>query len=67
MISIPAQGTKARSLIKTISWRIVASFTTMIIVYIFTGKVLVAATVGLVEVIVKMALYYFHERVWNQV
>jgi uncharacterized membrane protein len=54
-----------RSLIKTISWRVIATIATMLIVYIFTGELILTLGVGAVEVISKMILYYFHERIWN--
>jgi len=66
-INIPEEGTRARAVVKTISWRIIASLTTMVIVYIFTGHMLLSAGVGAVEVITKMVFYYFHERLWNQI
>ena len=56
-----------KSVYKTISWRIVASITTVILVYIFTGEIKLAFSVGVIEVIVKMILYYLHERAWNKV
>lgn len=56
-----------RSMMKTISWRIIATLTTMTIVFLFTGKVALAAGVGMVEVITKMLFYYLHERTWNRI
>ncbi len=56
-----------RSFAKMISWRIFATITTMVLVYIFVGKVEIAIAVGGMEVFVKMVLYYAHERVWNKV
>ena len=58
---------KKRSLAKTLSWRIIASLTTMIVVFIFTGNVLLSAGIGGVEFASKIILYYFHERGWNKV
>jgi uncharacterized membrane protein len=58
---------KKRSLIKTISWRIIASLTTVSIVYVFTGKIVLSFSIGVVEVFVKMVLYYLHERVWQKI
>lgn len=54
-----------RSLIKTVSWRIMATFTTMLIVFCFTRKVVLSIGVGVVEVVTKMVLYYLHERLWS--
>lgn len=54
-----------RSATKMISWRFFATLTTMILVYSFTGNLTLSFGVGLIEVIAKMVLYYFHERFWN--
>jgi len=54
-----------RTLVKAICWRIIATTSTMLIVYIFTGELTLSLGVGAVEVIVKMAFYYGHERLWN--
>ncbi len=56
-----------RSFLKMISWRVWATLATMILVYIFVGRVEIALAVGGLEVIVKMVLYYFHERAWNRI
>jgi uncharacterized membrane protein len=56
-----------RSIGKTISWRIVATTTTMIVVYIFTGELLLSLGVGVVEASAKMVFYYLHERAWNKI
>jgi uncharacterized membrane protein len=53
-----------KSIMKSISWRIVGTFDTMLISYIITGKVTVAVSIGSVEVLTKTVLYYFHERLW---
>ena len=56
---------KRRSIIKTISWRVWATITTAALVFLFVGEVKIALTIGGVEVVVKMALYFLHERWWN--
>lgn len=57
--------TRIRSLAKAMSWRIVATITTMLLVFMFTGNLVVSGGVGLTEVISKIIIYYVHERVWN--
>ncbi len=54
-----------RSLLKAICWRVLATTSTMAIVYLFTGEALLSVGIGAVEVVVKLLLYYGHERVWN--
>lgn len=54
-----------RSFAKAVSWRIVGTIDTMIISWLITGQIAVAVSIGSVEVVTKMILYYGHERVWN--
>jgi len=55
-----------KSIFKTISWRIVGTIDTMIIAYVITGEMKMAASIGSIEVFTKIILYYFHERFWNR-
>ena len=59
---------KQQSLLKTISWRLVATTTTFLI----SGAVLnefneIALFIALLELISKFILYYFHERIWIRI
>jgi uncharacterized membrane protein len=56
-----------RSFAKAISWRIVATLTTMLLVFAFTGSLMISGGVGVTELVVKILVYYLHERVWNMV
>jgi uncharacterized membrane protein len=56
-----------RTFAKTVTFRIVATFTTMLIVFLFTGQWLLSVGIGLVEFISKLVIYYFHERAWERV
>ncbi|KAA3611233.1 MAG: adenylyl-sulfate kinase [Calditrichaeota bacterium] len=60
------KDSKLRTFLKTISWRITATTTTVIIVYIFTGQIETAIEVGLLEMVAKMFIYYVHERGWDK-
>ncbi len=57
--------THYRSIIKALSWRIFATVATILIVFAFTHKLILSLGVGAVEMIVKLILYYFHERIWS--
>lgn len=57
--------TPVRSFAKAISWRVVATLTTMTLVFAFTRHLSLAVGVGALEVICKLLFYYAHERVWN--
>ena len=53
-----------RHIAKTISWRIIGTLDTMILSSIITGSWTIGLTIGGVEVITKMFLYFLHERAW---
>lgn len=58
---------KKRTVLKSLTWRITATLTTTSLVYFFTGKLDTAIEVGLIEVFLKMYIYYLHERLWARV
>lgn len=58
---------KKRSLVKAISWRTTGTIDTMLVSFVVTGNATAAVSIGLVEVVTKIALYYFHERAWNKI
>ena len=57
---------RKRSLFKAVSWRALATAATMLIVYAYTREPFLSFGVGAVEVVVKMLLYYGHERAWSR-
>ncbi|HEY0964445.1 MAG TPA: DUF2061 domain-containing protein [Candidatus Paceibacterota bacterium] len=61
------QETHKRSILKGVTWRIIASATTMIVVFIMTGNLAVVASVGIIDVVAKVFFYYLHERTWGKV
>ncbi len=54
-----------RSVIKALSWRFLATLITVIIALIVTGRFGFAAKIGLADTIIKLAVYYAHERIWD--
>lgn len=61
------KDTNKRSIVKGISWRLLATSTTIIIVYIFFGRLDLAIAAAFIESILKIGLYWAHERVWFQI
>jgi len=55
------------SLFKTVTWRVIGTIDTMLISYILTGKMDVAISIGGIEIVTKMILYYLHERAWFKI
>ncbi len=61
------KDTNIRSVVKGISWRIFATTTTVIIVYVFFGRLDLAIAAGIIETFAKIALYWAHERAWVKI
>ena len=57
---------KKRHLAKAITWRIVGTLDTMLLGWFISGDFKVGASIGLLELLTKMVLYYIHERAWYQ-
>tara|TARA_B100001540_G_scaffold48018_1_gene43049 strand:- start:717 stop:923 length:207 start_codon:yes stop_codon:yes gene_type:complete len=58
-------ATKKRSLVKTITWRVIATTDTFILAWLFTSDEVIAASIAGLEVVTKLILYYVHERGWS--
>jgi uncharacterized membrane protein len=57
----------SRTIAKAISWRVLATLTTMTIVFLFTRRIILSLGVGLAEVLAKIIFYYLHERIWEKI
>jgi uncharacterized membrane protein len=53
-----------RSFLKAVSWRTLGSIDTFILGFLFTSDAKVAGSIAGTEVVTKIILYYFHERLW---
>jgi uncharacterized membrane protein len=58
---------KARSLAKTLVFRVLIVTADGIIILLFTHKIDLALEIVIVRNIVAAILYYFHERSWNYI
>lgn len=61
-----------RSIIKGISWRIIATTDTILVVLLITclfDKCSIgdALKIGAIEFVLKLLIYYFHERIWQYI
>lgn len=56
-----------RTIVKTLTWRILASLDTFAIAWYITSDPLSGATIAGIEVLTKIGLYYAHERGWSHV
>ncbi len=55
-----------RSLCKSLSWRVFSFFLTVLIIFGYTRNIKQAVGVGAGIDVVKLALYYVHERLWKK-
>ena len=55
---------RTRSIVKTLSWRAIATMITMLVALVVTGKGTFALEIGIADTIIKLFVYYGHERVW---
>ena len=66
-IPAPEKESNVRSLLKAVSWRIIATLTTILIAWVVYGDIKPALTIGGIEFITKFFVYYGHERIWQLV
>ena len=73
---IETKDSPTRSILKAITWRMIASATTFLITFIIfsqaTDKTVsesleIASIVGIVDIVAKLFLYYLHERLWANI
>ena len=56
-----------RSVVKSLSWRTIGTLDTIFISWLVTGTLSLAFSIGAIELVTKMMLYFFHERLWNAI
>ena len=55
----------ARSIIKAVTYRFFGSASTALIVFLFTSNAKASLGAGIADSLIKIALYFVHERVWD--
>jgi uncharacterized membrane protein len=58
---------KKRTIVKSISYRIICIISLTIITYIFTNNILQVTSIVVVFQTIQTFVYYFHERLWEKV
>lgn len=56
-----------RSIAKAVSYRIIGTLTTALVVFIAIGRLDLAAAVGALDTLFKIFVYVGHERLWNRI
>lgn len=59
--------TQKRSITKALTYRVWQSLNTFLISLVVTGKLDMAAAIVSIEVVVKIVIYFFHERIWSKI
>ena len=59
-----AKQSRIRHLAKTITWRLVGTVDTILLGWLVSGDASIGLTIGGLEMVTKMGLYYLHERAW---
>ena len=57
----------ARSIAKAVSYRLVGSSVTGLILFVVTGKGTISVIGGLADMVLKIAAYFVHERIWDRI
>jgi uncharacterized membrane protein len=55
-----------RSIAKAITWRSIATVVTFSVAWLWTGRLDLAAQIGLLDTSIKIGAFYCHERIWNR-
>jgi uncharacterized membrane protein len=55
-----------RSILKAITWRAGGTAVTVLTAWLITGQQSDALKIGLLDTVLKIAVFYVHERFWNR-
>jgi adenylylsulfate kinase len=58
--------TNTRSIAKAVSYRILGSAVTALIVFALTGKGGLSVGAGALDIVLKIGAYFVHERIWDR-
>jgi adenylylsulfate kinase len=64
-VAAMSKDSKKRSVLKTLSWRVIATSIGMGLIYFYTGEAAFSVAFGVADFVIKSAAYYLHERVWT--
>jgi len=65
MFLVNGRENHGRSFAKAVSWQALASLDTFLLSPFFTGKLSAARAIASTEILTKVVLHYFHERIWS--
>jgi len=56
--------TLKRHIFKSITWRVIATFITILLTWTITKDINIALNIGMLDTIIKLFFYFAHERIW---
>lgn len=62
-----SKNTHKRDIIKALSWRFFGTIASILLTWFVSGDPMLGLKIGTIDVIVKTALYYGHERLWHKI
>jgi len=60
------QQSRKRHISKAITWRLFSTLWTIVLGWVLLGDLWSGTKISLVESVIQLVLYYFHERVWHR-
>ncbi len=57
----------ARSIAKAVSYRLLGSSVTCVILFVLTGRGTLSMIGGSLDMVLKIGAYFIHERIWNHI
>jgi uncharacterized membrane protein len=62
-----AMETNARSIVKAVSYRLLGSSVTGLILFVITGKGTISLVGSVADMVLKIGAYFVHERIWDRI
>lgn len=59
--------TRRRTILKSASYRVLGGLITMAIAWVATREMVAATTIGVLDTLVKLGVFYLHERLWLRI
>lgn len=60
-------SSRRRHLAKAVSYRVFGTVGTAAAAYVVTGNIEIGATIGVLDSVMKIGVYYLHERAWHRI
>ena len=61
------ENARVRHILKTFTWRFIGTVDTIILAWVISGSAETGLSIGGLELVTKMILYYLHERAWYKI